>query len=77
ILSILFPIAGFAAAGFEHSIANMFFIPAGLMIQASTGVHADLTLLMAVRNIGLATVGNIIGGAVPVAMAYGYVYRTD
>lgn len=80
IWAIFFPIMGFAAAGFEHSIANMYFLPAGILAQAARDgahIYPNLNIPMAVRNIGVTTLGNIIGGAVFVAGAYLYVHRTS
>jgi formate transporter len=87
ILAIIFPITAFVAAGFEHCVANMYFIPMGILIKAfapaefwnSTGVtaadYADLTW----RNFFLAnlvpvTIGNIIGGAIMVGLVYWFIY---
>lgn len=85
ILAILFPITAFVAAGFEHSVANMYFIPIGLLIKtdssfmASAGLdvanYADLTwsnfLLV---NLLPVTIGNIIGGALLVGLIYWFIY---
>lgn len=78
VLGVLLPISGFVAMGFEHCVANMFFLPLGLAAKAMgygaelEGVDA-LTLSGAFYNIGVATLGNIVGGAVVVALAYWYV----
>lgn len=62
------PVMAFVALGYEHSIANMFFIPTGMM------AGADVTLgQMIVDNLIPATIGNIIGGALLVGCAYGYI----
>jgi formate/nitrite transporter FocA (FNT family) len=39
ILSCVFPIAAFVASGFEHSIANMYFIPMGILLKGVSGLH--------------------------------------
>ena len=81
ILSIFFPIWLFATAGFEHSIANMYFIPAGIfassnqLFTALSGVGSDaLSNLtwsgMFIYNLLPVTLGNLIGGAVCVAIGY-------
>lgn len=57
-LGIVFPISAFVALGFEHSIANLYLIPVGLLIGAS-GTSLDL-----VRNIIAVTAGNLVGGAI-------------
>jgi formate transporter len=87
ILSIIFPISAFVAAGFEHSIANMYFIPIGLlikqfapstfweMVQKSPADFTSLTWEnFFVRNLIPVTVGNIIGGALMVGAVYWFVY---
>ena len=81
IFAIFFPICLFVTAGFEHCVANMFFIPAGIFAKESelflsiSGIGSeDLSNLtwggMLVNNMLPVTVGNIIGGAVCVAMGY-------
>jgi formate transporter len=84
ILAILFPIAGFAAAGFEHSIANMYFIPLGLLVKAFDPAFVaqhpvDITGLtwgtFFLKNLLPVTLGNIIGGGVLVAAMYWFIYR--
>jgi len=82
IVAILFPISAFVAAGFEHSIANMYFIPYALFIKAfdagfvqSVGdkvPHLEKLTWQAflINNLLPVTVGNIIGGAVLVAAVY-------
>jgi formate/nitrite transporter len=82
ILAIVFPIAAFVAAGFEHSVANMYFIPYALFIKdfdpdfmsAVGDKVAKLDLLtwqaFFVNNLIPVTIGNIIGGAVLVAAIY-------
>jgi len=72
ILAIVFPITAFVACGFEHSIANMFFIPLGMalanqaeVVQAAGTTAAQLTGLTPlglVQNLVPVTIGNIIGG---------------
>lgn len=67
--SIWIPVMLFVTLGLEHSIANMFFIPAAIYTGASIGWGEFI-----LNNLLPATVGNIIGGAVFVACAYWYVY---
>jgi formate/nitrite transporter len=87
ILSVIFPVAAFVAAGFEHSIANMYFIPMGLLIkqfadggfwQAIGKTAADFGQLtwgaFFLRNLLPVTIGNIIGGAGFVGLVYWFVY---
>ena len=83
ILAILFPISAFVAAGFEHSIANMYFIPYALLIKAFDPAFAvahkiDLSSLtwgsFFVKNLLPVTLGNILGGSVLVAAMYWFIY---
>jgi len=87
VLSIVFPITTFVAAGFEHSIANMYFVPIGLLIkqfappafwaaiQKSPADFASLTVgNFLLNNLLPVTVGNIIGGSVLVGAVYWFVY---
>jgi len=87
ILSIIFPITAFVAAGFEHSVANMYFIPIGLLVKAGAApdfwvaigkTAADFPKLtwynFFVANLLPVTIGNIIGGAVMVGLVYWFIY---
>jgi formate/nitrite transporter len=86
IAAIIFPITAFVAAGFEHSIANMYFIPYALMIKMFDGAYmgrvgekiANLDKLtwgnFFNNNLVPVTIGNIIGGAVLVAAVYWSVF---
>ncbi|NVM22733.1 MAG: formate/nitrite transporter family protein [Desulfobacterales bacterium] len=80
IFGILFPITAFVAAGFEHSIANMYFIPMGILLAkqpavleaaelTSAGV-ANLNVAGFVGNLVPVTIGNIIGGSLLVGAVY-------
>lgn len=86
ILSIIPPITAFVAAGFEHSIANMYFIPIGLFIREWAGPefwvaigqtaadYQHLTWGAFIGNLIPVTIGNIIGGVVMVGLVYWFVY---
>ncbi|MCI8608498.1 MAG: formate/nitrite transporter family protein [Firmicutes bacterium] len=85
IFSMFFPIWIFVTSGFEHSVANMFFIPAGIFVKSAgygdiVGLTAEslnqLTWAnMFVNNLLPVTLGNIVGGALCVAGAYWLSYR--
>jgi len=85
ILAILFPITAFVASGFEHSIANMYFIPMGMLMkgepqvmEAAGRVAADLGHLNMhgfTNNLIAVTTGNIFGGGFLVAVVYWFIYR--
>jgi formate/nitrite transporter len=79
IAAIIFPITAFVAAGFEHSVANMYFVPIGLFIKqfdqayvAASGL--DLSTLswssFVINNLIPVSIGNIIGGSIFVAAIY-------
>jgi len=81
ILAIVFPITAFVASGFEHCVANMYFIPMGLLIKSDPAVVAQATSVSALtwgnfilRNLIPVTLGNIIGGAVMVGFIYWWIY---
>ncbi len=69
ILAIIFPISAFVALGFEHSIANMYFIPLGWLLDAD-GVSVASFL----GNLIPVSLGNIVGGSVFVALVYWLIY---
>jgi len=87
ILSIIFPITAFVAAGFEHSVANMYFIPIGLFIKLGAPAsfwdaigktpaeYTQLTLTNFIfANLVPVTIGNIIGGSMMVGLVYWFIY---
>lgn len=87
ILSIIFPITAFVTAGFEHSVANMYFIPIGLLIKAGApasfweGIGKTAIDFPYVTwenfffaNLLPVTIGNIIGGSMMVGLVYWFIY---
>ena len=87
ILCIIFPITAFVAAGFEHSVANMYFIPLGLLIklgapasfwEAIGKTAADYPSLtwgnFLFANLLPVTIGNVIGGSLMVGLVYWFIY---
>lgn len=72
ILAIIFPISAFVACGFEHSVANMYFLSIGVALAAGTA--APLSVIDAFSNLALVTIGNIVGGTILVALVYWFVY---
>ena len=89
IVSIIFPITAFVAAGFEHSVANMYFIPYALLVKgldpaylAKVGDRVpDLAALtwnaFFIKNLIPVTIGNIIGGAIFVAAIYWVIFLRE
>jgi len=77
IFAILFPISAFIAAGFEHSVANMYFIPLGILLRDHFPIAGldPLTWMGLVANLVPVTLGNIVGGGIMVALVYFIVYR--
>lgn len=72
-VAILLPIMAFVAAGFEHSIANMYFFTLAIMLQATAGDPLQISGLW--RNLVPVLAGNILGGSVLVALVYYVIYR--
>ena len=91
ILAIIFPITAFVASGFEHCIANMYFIPMGIVLKGQTsvveaaqtmsGTAPVLTNLtwssFIVKNLIPVTIGNIIGGGLLVGLVYWSIYLRE
>jgi formate transporter len=87
IMAIIFPIAGFVAAGFEHCVANMYFIPYAILVRVgapdafwtaigkTAADYSNVTWSnFFVKNLIPVTIGNIIGGVFFVALVYWVVY---
>src|SRR5512134_383371 len=72
-IAIVFPISAFVAAGFEHSIANMYLFPLAEMLKAAAGQPVELAWLW--RNLVPVIAGNLVGGSVLVALVYYVIYR--
>lgn len=89
--AIFFPIWAFVVGGFEHCVANMFYIPAGMIAATNPdyvakaeevyGITAaqceNLTVLHSLNNFIPVTIGNIIGGAVCVGVMYFLIHKKD
>ena len=82
---IFFPIMAFVASGFEHCVANMYFIPAGIFaksfpaaVKLSGKTAEQLNALnwstMWTQNLGIVTLGNFVGGAIFVGCVYWFLY---
>jgi formate/nitrite transporter len=86
VMVIVPPIAAFVAAGFEHSIANLYLLPYGLAVKSWAGpefwaaigqgaaAYPELTVSGALHNIVVATIGNLVGGSLMVGTVYWFVY---
>jgi formate/nitrite transporter len=77
VVVIVFPVSAFVAAGFEHSVANMYFIPLAMLIQhGGAGLNAGLVGWSGFfANMLPVILGNIIGGSVLVGLVYHVIYR--
>jgi formate/nitrite transporter len=88
VLSVIFPIGGFVASGFEHCVANMYFIPMGMVLRKNPAVVAaaekmagkslDLSLLtwkgFFIHNLVPVTLGNIVGGVILIGIVFWFIY---
>ncbi len=86
VVVIVPPVAAFVAAGLEHSVANLYFLPYALAIKVGASLefwsnlgqspadYSGLTLAATFHNIGIATIGNLIGGSLLVGAVYWLVY---
>ncbi len=77
IFAIFFPIMGFVAIGFEHCVANMYFIPVGIFLSQGAGIAPEGLDVSSItwgafvfKNLVPVTIGNIIGGVVFVGLGY-------
>lgn len=80
VVAIVLPVAAFVSAGFEHSVANLYFLPLGLLLRGrvDTSGIAGIDSLDAgayVHNLVPVTLGNIVGGSALVALVYFVIYR--
>ncbi|CAM1359986.1 formate/nitrite transporter family protein [Tenacibaculum xiamenense] len=77
ILAIVFPITLFVAAGFEHSIANLFIIPMGLLLQNSYEIDIltkELSISGMLNNLIPVLLGNVVGGSILVGLMYHFIF---
>jgi formate transporter len=76
-VAVVFPITAFVAAGFEHSIANMYLMPLAMLVQQSSPVagQAAVTWGGMAGNLVPVIAGNLLGGSVLVGLTYHVIYR--
>ena len=88
VISVIFPIGGFVASGFEHCVANMYFIPMGMVLRKNPAVVAaaekmagktlDLSQLawkgFFINNLIPVTLGNFIGGVILIGTVFWFIY---
>jgi formate/nitrite transporter len=75
---IWFPIMAFVSSGLEHSIANMYFIPAGILTSMLTGVPTTANWVnMWTANVLIVTLGNIVGGLFFVGILYWVAFKKE
>ena len=77
VIAIVFPITAFVAAGFEHSIANMYFMQLALFIQwlEPMSTANAITITGVIGNLVPVILGNLVGGSVFVGLVYHLIYR--
>jgi formate transporter len=81
IVAAIFPVSAFVAAGFEHCVANMYFLPLAWLMTRTGNVPTDfdaslITMAGIIHNLVPVTLGNIVGGAGLVGAMYWMIYRT-
>ena len=72
-VAVLFPVSAFVAAGFEHSIANMYLFPVATLLQLAQSAPLEVSWLW--TNLVPVIAGNLVGGSVLVALVYYVIYR--
>jgi len=72
-VAVVLPVSLFVAAGFEHSVANMYLFPVATLLQAGAGAPLQLSWLW--TNLVPVIAGNLVGGSVLVALVYYVIYR--
>ena len=72
-VAVVLPVSLFVAAGFEHSVANMYLFPVATLLQAAAGAPVQLSWLW--TNLVPVIAGNLLGGSVLVALVYYVIYR--
>ena len=75
--SAVLPVMAFMACGFEHCVANMFFLPYALMLQGTGAAAGSVDVAGALGNLSAATLGNVVGGVLLVGISYWFVYGRD
>ena len=76
-VAVVFPVTAFVAAGFEHSIANMYLLPLAMLVQSGAGIEPGggaVTLAGMAANLLFVTAGNLLGGSVLVGLTYHLIY---
>ena len=82
IVGLILPVSAFVAAGFEHCVANMYFLPMAWLLTETGKVPADfnasvITIPGIIHNLVPVTLGNIVGGSGFVGFAYWVIYRKE
>lgn len=75
ILAVIFPVAAFVAAGFEHCVANMYFVPLGIILAGEAAPDGLTWGAFLVNNLLPVTLGNMVGGAGLVGLVYHVIYH--
>ena len=76
VIALFFPILLFVLCGYEHCIANLYYLPAGAFAAAEYGMETTLTLAGCLKNLAAVTLGNLVGGAA-LGVGYRFVYLKE
>ena len=76
VIALFFPILLFVLCGYEHCIANLYYLPAGAFAAAEYGMETTLTLAGCLENLAAVTLGNLVGGAA-LGVGYRFVYLKE
>ena len=75
-VAIVLPVSAFVAAGFEHSVANMYLVPVALLLEAAgPAAVPGLDPVVFLGRLAVVIAGNLVGGSVLVALVYHLIYR--
>ncbi len=77
VVAVIFPVSAFVAAGFEHSVANMYFVPLAIFLAGDNAPESLNWTQFLVANLTPVTLGNLVGGAGLVGLVYHLIYGRD
>jgi formate transporter len=74
IVAVIFPVSAFVAAGFEHCVANMYFVPLAIFLAGDSAPESLTWITFLSANLLPVTLGNLVGGAGMVGLVYHLIY---
>jgi len=77
VVAVIFPVSAFVAAGFEHSIANLYFVPLAIFLAGDSAPETLTWSAFLVKNLVPVTLGNLVGGAGMVGLVYHVIYGRE